>query len=128
MKTYQFEDFILDDDNETKIQDVQIWMSVFNPLVPSILREKALEELNDFIAMNKHILFNKTDTVGVVLEAYISREVEIKDKYKFLIFIWNEEEGLEKDYLVEVPILPIEKYFSEFKECIMQELENIIFG
>lgn len=132
MRKYSFEDFLMDDDNETTIQNSdigkKIWISVFNPLVPDIFKEKILEELNDFIAKNEYIPFDKTDTVGAVLEACISKEVEVNEKYRLLIFIWNERKKQAKDYIIDVPILPIEEYFPEFRECIMQELENMIFG
>ncbi len=132
MRKYNFEDFSIDRDNKTIIQNsaaigTKIWISIFNPVVPNVWKEKALEKLNHFIEENKDVIFHKSDTVGAVLETCISSEVDKDEKYKLLLFIWNESERYKKEYFVEIPILPIEEYFLGFKQCFMQELEHIMF-
>ena len=77
---------------------------------------------------NKDIGFDKTDTVAGVLEINMEREVKVNEKYKILLFLWNEKEKYAKDYVIDVPILPIEEIFIQIKECVLKELECIIFG
>lgn len=131
MEKYQFEDFKVDEDNTSIIQDgkygMKIEISLFNDLVPKSYRDKALDILNEFICSNSDIKVTSTDSLAVMLEAYIDENVDIYKKYWIVIYFWNEDVQCTKDYIIEIPIQPTEEKFLEFQECVMKELEKMIF-
>lgn len=132
---YTFEDFKTDTGHWVYIEDgwnaPKIELSIFNPLVPEYYRDRAEEMLNEFISENdiKNPTERITSVVGVV-EACIDPEIEPDKKYSILLFVYVKEDIKDcdsKDYMISDPILPTDKHFSEFRQCVMTELRNMIF-
>lgn len=127
MKQYTFEDFTINPNNETIITYNQLWVSLFNSSVADIFKEMALEEINKYIATHQELAFDKSDDLTGVLQAYMTQSEPLEEKYCILIFIYNENEGLEKDCMIKRYLLPNKDYFKDFKELVMQELQQLIF-
>ncbi len=127
MKTYTFDDFTINPNNETIITYSQVWISLFNTSVADLFRQIALEEINKYIATHEKVLFDKSDDLTGVLQADMIKNVDIDEKYSILIFIYNENKGLEKELMIKIPILAKEDYFKEFKRLVLEELEKLIF-
>ena len=131
-KTYGFDDFKLETDNKSLILDgeygMKLQMSIFNPLVPSFYKEKALEVLNEFI-MENNVVVTNTDSLAVMLEAYIKQNVDANKKYRIVIYLWNDEATeMEKGYVISDVILPTDEHFVEFERCVMDELRYLTLG
>lgn len=107
----------------------KIEISIYNPLVPTYYRYKADKLLNNFI--NEHNIINPVndiDSVSGIIAAFIDKNVEPDKKYYISVFLYLKENNEFQDYIIDYSILPTDKYFAEFKDFIMAELENIIFG
>lgn len=128
MKTYTFKDFTVNTSNDTIITDNQIWISLFNPSVSDLFKEIAQTELNRYIAAHQEFTFDKSDELICVLQAYMTNSNPLDEKFSILIFLYNEKKYFEKDCVINVPILPNESYFKNFKELILFELEKLIFS
>lgn len=135
MKKYTFEDFNTDMDADWFfIGDSggsrRLEISILNPLIPAECRTKIDKLLNDFIL--KHDMRKPLEDIAAVsgmVSAYINQNVEADKKYSISLLIWVRKEGkTEKDYIIETPILPADKCFFKFKECVTTKLESIIFG
>lgn len=132
-KTYTFEDFKLETDNRSLIVDgeygMKLQMSIFNPLVPNFYKEKALEVLNEFLSKHPMITVTNTDSLAVMLEVYIDEDVRIENKYRLVIYLWNEEvTEMEDGYVISDAILPMDEHFAEFEKCVMDELRYLTLG
>lgn len=132
-KTYSFDDFKLETDNRSLIlhgeHGMKLQMSIFNPLVPVFYRDKALEVLNEFLSKHSTITVTSTDSLAVMLKAYIDETVKFKDKYRLVIYLWNEEVTvMEKGYVISDAILPTDEHFAEFEKCVMTELRYLTLG
>ena len=131
-KIYNFDEFKLETDNKSLILDgeygMKLQMSIFNPLVPTFYQDKALEVLNEFLSKHSSIEVTSEDSLAAMLEAYIDEEVKIENKYRLVIYLWNEEiTEMEKGYVISDAILPTDEHFAEFEECVMSELEYMTF-
>ena len=131
---YNLDDFYTDMTSDwSSIEDSgkarRIEISILNPLVPEDCKRRIVELLNDFIAEHdikeplEHI-----EWVSDILSAFIDKNVEPEEKYFLSLFTSVKDDGETKNDIVTDPILPTDKYFDEFKKCIMSELENMIFG
>ncbi len=106
----------------------KIEISIFSPLVPRYYKNRMDELLNSFIS--KHGIenpINDIDSVSGIISAFIDKDVELDKKYFLSFFIWVKENGKIEDYIIDNQILPIDNCFAEFKKCVMNELENLIF-
>ncbi len=130
---YKLEDFNTDmEETWYSIEDGgearKIEISIFNPLVPTYYRDKADDLLNDFIKEHKiRNPINDIDSVSGIIAAFIDKDVALEKKYYISVFIWVKDTKFQ-DCIMEGSILPTDECFLEFKEFIMMELENIIFG
>lgn len=131
-KEYSYDDFKLEKDNRSLILDgeygMKLQMSVFNPLVPTYYRDKALEVLNGFI-MDNNVVVTNEDSLAVMLEAYIDEDVKFEKKYRLVVYLWNEEiSEMEHGYVISDAILLTEEHFAEYENCVMSELRYLTFG
>ena len=131
---YKLEDFNTDMTADwSSIEDGgearKIEISIFNPFVPMYYRNRANILLNNFI--NEYNITNPINEIRLVsgiIVAFIDKNVELDKKYSILFFVYLEEDGEKEDsYMIEDPISPVGNCFAEFKECVMKELENLIF-
>lgn len=107
----------------------KIELSIFNPLVPTYYKNKANDLLNDFIKEHNIIdPISYIDSVSGIIAAFIDKDVALDKKYYISVFVYFKENNKFKDSTIDDSILPTDEYFVEFKEFIMTELENIIFG
>lgn len=134
-REYTFADFKTNMGHWVSIEDgwniPKIELSVFNPLVPEYYRDRAEKMLNGFIAENgiEKPTERITSVVGIV-EACIDPKIEPDKKYSILLFVWVREDIKDwdsKDYMISEAILPTDKHFPGFRECVMTELRNMIF-
>lgn len=131
-KIYTFDDFKLETDNRSLVLDgeygAKLQMSIFNLLVPTFYQDKALEVLNQFLSKHSTIEVTSEDSLAAMLEAYIDEDVKIENKYRLVIYLWNDEETeMEDGYVISDAILPTDEFFAEFEECVMCELEYMTF-
>lgn len=106
----------------------KIEISIFNPLVPKYYKNKMDHLLNDFINENNiENPINDIDSVSGIISAFIDKDMELNKKYFLSFFIWVKEKGKIKSYVIDSQILPLDNDFAKFKECVMNELENLIF-
>ena len=132
-KEYSFDDFKLETDNRSLILDgeygMKLQMSIFNPLVPTFYKDRALEVLNRFLSKHSTIKVTSEDSLAAMLEAYIDEDVNIKNKYRIVIYLWNDETTeMKKDYVISDTILPSDEHFAEFERCVMNELRYLTLG
>lgn len=107
----------------------KIEISIFNPLVPTYYKNKAKDLLNDFInERNISNPINDIESVSGIIAAFIDKNVELNKKYYISVFLYLKENDELQDHIINYSILPTDKYFAEFKDFIMAELETIIFG
>ena len=125
---YTFKDFTVDTNNETIVTDSQLWISLFNTSISSIFKEIALEKVNEYIAIHQELVFDKSDVLIAILQADMSRDNLLEEKFKLLIFLNNEKKPFEKDCTINILISPNEIYFKDFKKLVMEELEKLIFA
>ena len=132
LRNRKVDDFKLEKDNRSLILDgeygAKLQMSIFNLLVPTFYQDKTLEVLNQFLSKHSTIEVTSEDSLAAMLEAYIDEEVKIENKYRLVIYLWNEEiTEMEKGYVISDAILPTDEHFAEFEECVMSELEYMTF-
>lgn len=131
-KTYSFDDFKLEKDNRSLILDgeygMKLQMSIFNPLVPTFYKDRALEVLNRFLSKHPFVEITNEDSLAAMLEAYIEQNVDADKKYRIVMYLWNEMERNTKDYVVNDAILPTDEHFTEFEKCVMAELRYLTLG
>lgn len=53
--------------------------------------------------------------------------MELDKKYFLSFYILVKEKGEIESYIIDKYILPTDNYFAQFKESVMNELENLIF-
>lgn len=130
---YKIEDFETDMTADwSSIEDGgdarKIEISIFNPLIPVYYKNRMNDLLNGFISEhNIQNPINDIDSVSGIISAFIDKDVELDKKYFLSFVIWVKENGEIESYTIDVPILSSDNYFPEFKECVMKELENLIF-
>ena len=127
MKQYTFDNFTINLDNKTIITGNQLWISLFNPAVSDTFRQMALEEINNYITNHQELTFDKSDNLVGILETYMTKSKPPEEKFNLLVFIYNENEGFNKDCLIKRPLLLREDYFKDFKQLVLHELEQLIF-
>ena len=125
---YTFKDFTVDTNNETIITDNKLWISLFNLAVSSIFQELALEKINEYITKHQELVFDKSDILVAILQADMSKDSPLEERFNILIFINNENNSFEKDCTINIPISPNVSYFKDFKELVIEELEKLIFA
>ena len=125
---YTFKDFTVDTNNETIITDNKLWISLFNPFVNDFFKELALEKINEYITEHQELVFDKSDILVGILQADMSKDNPLEERFNILIFIENEGKSFEKDCTLNIPISPNVSYFKDFKELVMEELEKLIFA
>lgn len=132
-KRHTYDDFKLETDNRSLILDgeygMKLQMSIFNPLVSVYYRDKALEVLNSFLSQHSTITVTSTDSLAAMLETYIDEDVSMENKYRLVIYLWNEEVSeMEHGYVISDAILPTDEHFAEFEKCVMAELRYLTLG
>ena len=100
---------------------------VFNEAVPSYYKSnilKTIEAFMDAYAISYGILLNPENIyVDGNLSVYLDRKIPVDKKYMlYIVFI---VEG-DQDYVIEAPILPTDKHFAEFMQCIMNVFKSMI--
>lgn len=129
---YKFEDFNTYNEKSIIVDGefgYRLEVSILNPYVPSHYKKQVLKMLDDFIESNSIFVSGESiDSIAGQMIAYIDDDVDINSKYALELFVWNNEKNGIKDYIISESILPTDEHFSEFKECIITELINIIFG
>ena len=125
---YTFKDFTVDTNHETIITDNKLWISLFNPFVNAFFKELALEKINEYITEHQELVFDKSDILVAILQADMSKDNPLEERFNILIFIENEGKSFEKDCTITIPISPNASYFKDFKELVMEELEKLIFA
>lgn len=131
---YNFDDFYTDMKNDwSSIEDGgkarKIEISILNPLVPMECKNRIAELLKDFI--KKHNIrepLENIEWISGIVSAFIDKNVKPEEKYFLSLLTSVKEDGKQKSDIVTEPILPTDDYFAEFKQCVMAELENMIFG
>lgn len=130
---YKFEDFTVGNDIWTSIEDAELGekmeIDISNPLVPVYYRDQISGLLNDFIKEHgMETPAEDIESVSGLLSAYINENVEMDKKYFLSLYVYVMKDGDIKDYIIDFPVLPSDKHFSEFKKCVMREFENMVFG
>ncbi len=132
-KKYKLEDFNTDMTADwSSIEDGgdsrKIEISIFSPLVPTHYKNRMENLLNGFISEHNIVNpINDIDSVSGIIAAFIDKNVELDKKYFLSFFIWVKEKGEIENYTIDSPILPLDNHFAKFKECVMNELENLCF-
>ena len=127
MTPYIFNDFTIDSSLETLLNDDQLWISAFNTSVSDIFKDMALQELNVYISQHQDLVYDKSDLLIAILVASFDNDLAKNERYFLLIFLCNEDKGLEKEISLQIPLLPNKDYFYDFKQLVMSELEQLIF-
>ena len=87
----------------------------------------ALKALNNYIIQHQDLVYDKSDLLIAILVASFDNDLAKNERYFLLIFLCNEDKGLEKEITLKIPLLPNEDYFYNFKQLVMSELEQLIF-
>lgn len=130
---YKLEDFNTDMTADwSSIEDGgdarKIEISIFNPFIPQYYKNKMDDLLNGFISENNiENPINDVASVSGIISAFIDKNVKLDKKYFLSFFIWVKERGEIESYIIDNYILPTDDHFTKFKECVMNELENLIF-
>ena len=127
MTPYIFNDFTIDSSIATLLNDDQLWISAFNTSVSDIFKDMALQELNVYISQHQDLVYDKSDLLIAILVASFDNDLAQNERYFLLIFLCNEDKGLEKEISLKIPLLPNKDYFYDFKQLVMSELEQLIF-
>ena len=127
MTPYIFNDFTIDSSLATLLNDDQIWISAFNTSVSDTFKDMVLKALNNYIIQHQDLVYDKSDLLIAILVASFDRYLDKNERYFLLIFLCNEDKGLEKEITLKIPLLPNKDYFYDFKKLVMLELEQLIF-
>ena len=127
MTPYTFNDFTIDSNLETLLNDDQLWISAFNTSVSDTFKDMALKALNNYIIQHQDLVYDKSDLLIAILVASFDRYLDRNERYFLLIFLCNEDKGLEKEITLKISLLPNKDYFYDFKQLVMSELEQLIF-
>ena len=127
MTPYIFNDFTIDNRIATLLNDDQLWISAFNTSVSDTFKDMALKALNNYIIQHQDLVYDKSDLLIAILVASFDRYLDKNERYFLLIFLCNEDKGLEKEISLKIPLLPNKDYFYDFKQLVMSELEQLIF-
>ena len=127
MKPYTFNDFTIDSNFATLLNDDQLWISAFNMSVSDTFKDMALKALNNYISHHQDLVYDKSDLLIAILVASFDNDLDKNERYFLLIFLCNEDKGLEKEITLKIPLLPNKDYFYNFKQLVMSELEQLIF-
>ena len=127
MTPYTFNDFTIDSSLATLLNDDQIWISAFNTSVSDTFKDMALKALNNYIIQHQDLVYDKSDLLIAILVASFDNDLAKNERYFLLIFLCNEDKGLEKETNLKIPLLPNKDYFYNFKQLVMSELEQLIF-
>ena len=62
------------------------------------------------------------------LSVCLDKDIPIEQKYRMYVVIILEEGRSVKaeDYIIEVPIVPTDEYFAEFRQCFMDMFEVMV--
>ena len=127
MTPYIFNDFTIDSSLETLLNDDQLWISAFNTSVSDTFKDMVLKALNNYIIQHQDLVYDKSDLLIAILVASFDNDLDKNERYFLLIFLCNEDKGLEKEITLKIPLLPNKDYFYDFKQLVMSELEQLIF-
>ena len=127
MTPYIFNDFTIDNRIATLLNDDQLWISAFNTSVSDTFKDMALKALNNYIIQHQDLVYDKSDLLIAILVASFDNDLAKNERYFLLIFLCNEDKGLEKEISLKIPLLPNKDYFYDFKQLVMSELEQLIF-
>ncbi len=133
MGKYSFEDFPLEHDNRTLIHEgiygYKVEISLFNPNMPKVFMDIALGMLNGYMDnVSKNTSGNDIELVDGSVEAYLEKDMEPDKKYAVCLYVWTKDESTMQDYTGRYQIKPNDRIFHCFREYIMAELKDMVFG
>lgn len=105
---------------------------LFNEAMPAFYVGKVLETIAAFldaymIACGTSL---RPDSLYVDgnLSVCLSRDIPIEQKYRlYVVIVLEEGSGLgAQDYIIEVPIVPTDEHFAEFRQCFLDAFEAMV--
>ena len=105
---------------------------LFNEAMPAFYADKAMETIAAFldaymIACGTSL---RPDSLYVDgnLSVCLDKDIPIEQKYRMYVVIILEEGRSVKaeDYIIEVPIVPTDEHFAEFRQCFMDMFEVMV--
>lgn len=107
---------------------------VFNEAVPSYYKGNVIRTVEAFMeaySISYGIpLVAENIYVDGNLSICLDRKVPVDKKYRLYIVIIMEKgygEG-QQDYVIEVPVLPTDACFTEFRQCVLEQFEMMVGG
>ena len=105
---------------------------VFNEAVPVFYVEKVMETVEAF--MNAYTiacgisLRPESLYVDGNLSVCLDWKIPTEQKYKlYVVIVVGEENGVKaEDYIIEVPIVPTNEHFGEFRQCFLDMFEEMV--
>ena len=105
---------------------------IFNKAVPVFYVEKVMEIVEAFIDAYMIAcgipLRPESLCVDGNLSVCLDKDIPIEQKYRMYVVIILEEGRSVKaeDYIIEVPIVPTDEHFAEFRQCFMDMFEVMV--
>jgi len=105
---------------------------VFNGATPSYYKSKAIETVRAFMeayALSYGVALKPEDIYADGnLSVCLDRKIPAERKYRLYIVIIVEDKcsAEPQDYIIEMPVLPTDRHFAEFRQCILNEMEAMI--
>lgn len=100
-----------------------------NAIVPVYYRNKIIETITTFMKVYALYYGGVIDNIENYANGYLvvalDRKIPIDNKYKINIVIILDND---KDYTIEVKVLPTDEHFVEFIQCFREEFDLMIFG
>lgn len=103
---------------------------VRNASVPAFWADKALKTAEVFLNVHAAVYGWMPEGIYVdgSLTACLGRNVPAGQKYRLSIVVVTEDGSGPgaQDYIIDIPILPADMHFPEFRQCFMDEFEAML--
>ena len=110
----------------------KIVIPIFNKAVPVFYVEKVMETVGAFldaytidcgISLSPESLY-----VDGNLSVCLDWKIPTEQKYKlYVVIVVGEGNGVKaEDYIIEVPIVPTDEHFAEFRQCFLDMFEVMV--
>nr|WP_304709565.1 hypothetical protein [uncultured Acetatifactor sp.] len=105
---------------------------LFNEAMPAFYVGKVLETIAAFLDayMIACGISLRPDSLYVDgnVSVCLSRDIPIEQRYRlYVVIVLEEGSGLgAQDYIIEVPIVPTDEHFAEFRQCFLDAFEAMV--
>lgn len=110
----------------------KIIVPIFNEAVPSYYKDNVMETVRAFVDAYSISYGIKLEPEDIYVDGNLSvcldRKIPMDKKYRLYIVIVLEEgcRAEPQDYVIEVPVLPTDEHFAEFRQCFLDTFEAMV--